>query len=61
MGPDAKALDRALYEVMDTIQHDWARGPIDLEPSMKFALIQQLKGTRSEINELLSRLESAHA
>jgi hypothetical protein len=61
MGPDAKTLDRALYEVMDTIQHDWTRGPIELDPSVKFGLITQLKGTRNEINELLSRLEMSGA
>lgn len=55
--PDAAELKRQLYDVMDTIQHDWTRGLIELEPSVKRELIHQLKGTRNEINELLSRLE----
>jgi hypothetical protein len=57
MGPDPKALDKTLYEVMDTIQHDWTRGPIKLEASAKHGLISQLQATRNEINWLLSQLE----
>lgn len=56
-GPDPAELSQQLYIVMDTIQHDWTRGPVELEPSVKFHLVTQLVGARNEINELLSRLE----
>jgi hypothetical protein len=61
MGPDAKELGRALYDVMDTIQHDWTRGPIELEPSVKFQLVVQLKATRAEIERCLADLGATDA
>jgi hypothetical protein len=55
---DPDELGRALYAVMDTIQHDWTRGPIQLEPRVRLHLVLQLRSTAAEINELLSRLEA---
>jgi len=59
--PDPKELGRALYEVIDTITHDWTRGPIELQPDAKFQLVSLLRDARNEINELLSRLEAYNA
>jgi hypothetical protein len=61
MVPDAETLDRTLYEVMDAIQHDWTRGPINLDPAVKLLLVIQLRATRNEINWLLSQLEPSKA
>jgi hypothetical protein len=58
---DPDELGRALYAVMDTIQHDWTRGPIQLEPHVRLHLVLQLRSTVAEINELLSRLEAQNA
>jgi len=48
---------RALYEVNDTIQHDWTRGPAELEPHVRSNLIVRLKATANEISALVSRIE----
>ena len=55
---DPDELHRALFDVMDTILHDWTRGPIQLEPRVRLNLVLQLRSTAAEINELLSRLEA---
>jgi len=61
MGPNAKELSLLAYKVMDAIQHDWDRGPVELEPSVKFELTTQLIALRNEITELLRRLGTPHA
>ena len=58
---DPDDLRRALYEVVDTIQHDWTRGPVELEPHVKSDLILWLKTTVNEISALLGRIEVSDA
>jgi hypothetical protein len=58
---DPKKLGQALYELMDTIQHDWHGREISLSVSETHELVLGLIGCRQEINLLLDRLEAQNA
>jgi hypothetical protein len=54
---DPTDLRQALYNVMDTIQHDWHGREVNLDPGERSSLILNLRGAASEIELLLKRLE----
>jgi hypothetical protein len=58
---DPKELGQALYNVMDTIQHDWHGREINLAAGERLSLIINLQGAASEISVLLDRLETTKA
>jgi hypothetical protein len=54
---DPKKLRQALYNVTDTIQHDWHGREVNLDTAERPSLILNLRGAASEIELLLKRLE----
>jgi hypothetical protein len=46
---------------MDTIQHDWHGREVNLDAAERSSLILNLRGTASEIELLLKRLEIGSA
>jgi hypothetical protein len=55
---DPKELGQALYNVVDTIQHDWHGREVSLDPDERLSLIIYLTAAASEIELLLKRLET---